>query len=138
MAIDQSAAEILIEDACSVVVLGDAGQVAQVFQNLLANAIRFCHSVPRLHVGVAVRGSMAEFSVRDNGIGIDAQFYERIFVIFQRLHGKDAYPGTGIGLALSKRIVERHDGTIWIESSSADGGTDFRLTIPVADKKVSQ
>jgi light-regulated signal transduction histidine kinase (bacteriophytochrome) len=108
----------------------DAGQFAQLFQNLIANAIKF-HGAqsPQVHVA-AVRGEHAwVFSVRDNGIGIELQYADRIFRMFQRLHSREAYPGTGIGLAICQKIVQRHGGHIWVESQPGQGAT-FSFTIP--------
>jgi PAS domain S-box-containing protein len=111
-------------------VMADSVQLAQLLQNLIGNAIKF-HNGARSHVHVHAAESAEswEFSVRDNGIGIEAEYFERIFVIFQQLHNKSAYPGTGIGLALCKRIVERHGGRIWVESEIGSGSTFF-FTIP--------
>jgi PAS domain S-box-containing protein len=112
------------------VVSADAGQLGQVFQNLIANGIKFRNGDrPELHVGATESEHHWQFSVRDNGIGIEQQYFDRIFVIFQRLHTKGDYPGTGIGLALCKRIVERHGGKIWLESMPNEGSTFF-FTIP--------
>jgi two-component system sensor histidine kinase/response regulator len=108
---------------------GDASQLMQLLQNLLSNAMKFRGPAPpRIHVGCsAVPGGWC-FSVRDNGIGIAPEYAERIFVMFQRLHSRSAYPGTGIGLALCKRIVERHGGRIWVEPAEG-GGSVFRFTL---------
>ena len=111
-------------------VTADPGQLEQLLQNLIGNALKF-HSgqPPRVHVGVRDAGDHWEFSVRDDGIGLDPQYADRIFEIFQRLHAKDEYPGTGIGLAICKKIVERHRGRIWVESEEGKGAT-FYFTIP--------
>jgi len=111
-------------------VRADASQLAQVFQNLIANAIKFRgEAPPRVHVSAREQAGEWIFSVADNGIGIDPQYADRLFVIFQRLHTRDEYPGTGIGLALCRRIVERHGGRIWFESELGKGST-FYFTIP--------
>jgi polar amino acid transport system substrate-binding protein len=110
----------------------DRTQLVQVFQNLIGNAIKFRKSgePPRVHVSSEQQGSEWVFSVQDNGIGIDPQYFDRIFVIFQRLHTRETYPGTGIGLALCKRIAERHGGRIWV-ASEPEKGTVFRFTLPI-------
>lgn len=111
---------------------GDRDQLIRVFQNLVGNAIKFCgENTPRVDVGAEETSDHWRFSVRDNGIGIDPEYAERIFVIFQRLHTRTEYPGTGLGLAITKRIVERHGGRIWLESQLGDGST-FLFTIPKA------
>jgi light-regulated signal transduction histidine kinase (bacteriophytochrome) len=108
----------------------DTSQLTQVFQNLIGNAIKFRGSQPpEVHVEAQRQEGGWQLSVRDNGIGIDPQFAERIFVIFQRLHTHVEYPGTGIGLALCRKVIERHGGTIWLESQPGKGATFF-FTIP--------
>jgi PAS domain S-box-containing protein len=109
------------------VVSGDRLQLVQLFQNLLSNALKFHKpgEPPRLRISARRSGSEWSFSVADNGIGIDPGQLDRIFVIFQRLHGRQEYPGTGIGLALCKRIVERHGGRIWVESEKGKGSVFF-------------
>jgi light-regulated signal transduction histidine kinase (bacteriophytochrome) len=144
--------QLSIEESGSIVtsdalpmVMGDATQLGQLFQNLLGNAIKFRgEGPPRIHIGADYQprqpgvGTPGNgewlFSVRDNGIGIEPQYAERIFVIFQRLHTRDAYPGTGIGLAVCKRIVERHGGRIWVESE-AGGGSTFCFTLPDGQRR---
>ena len=115
-------------------VLAHPTHMAQLLQNLLSNAVKFRgKEPPRVHVSVVRRQDEWVVSVRDHGIGIDPQYHERIFVIFQRLHTRQEYPGTGIGLAICKKIVERHGGRIWVDSVSGQGAT-FSLTIPAADQ----
>jgi PAS domain S-box-containing protein len=113
-------------------VMADETQLGSLFQNLIGNAIKFHgKKPPRIHVGVNKKDEKNwVFSISDNGIGIDPQYFERIFIIFQRLHNREDYPGTGIGLAISKRIIERHGGRIWIESHPETGSTFF-FTLPI-------
>ena len=113
--------------------LADEIQVVQLFQNLLSNAIRFrSDQPPEVHIGAEREGGFWALSVRDNGIGIEPQYAERIFKIFERLHRRDEVPGTGIGLAICARIVQRHGGEIRVDSSPGEGST-FTFTLPAAD-----
>ncbi|MEW6296823.1 MAG: ATP-binding protein [Thermodesulfobacteriota bacterium] len=115
------------------VVTADGGQLRQVFQNLLSNALKFRgQEPPRVHITARQEDARWVFAVRDNGIGIDPQFADRIFVIFQRVHDRARYPGTGIGLAICKKIIERHGGRIWVESEAGRGVT-FYFTLPLRE-----
>jgi PAS domain S-box-containing protein len=111
-------------------ILADDQQLTRVFQNLVGNAIKFRGSrQPEIRVDALREGKRWVFSVRDNGIGIDPEFCDKVFVIFQRLHSRDKYPGTGIGLAISKKIIEQHGGQIWVDSQPGCGST-FYFTMP--------
>jgi light-regulated signal transduction histidine kinase (bacteriophytochrome) len=108
----------------------DEVQLAQLFQNLVGNALKFrAARAPRIHVSVSEMDKFFEVGVRDNGIGIEPQYFERIFMVFQRLHNKGEYPGTGIGLAICKKVVERHGGQIRVESRPGEGSA-FIFTLP--------
>jgi len=128
MAITESDAEIDWEPLPSV--MADPLQLTQLFQNLVGNAVKFRKAGirPRIDIRVIEREWECEFSVRDNGIGIDPKYFERVFQVFQRLHTRADYAGTGIGLAICRKIVERHGGRVWIESQPGQGA-DFRFTI---------
>jgi chemotaxis family two-component system sensor kinase Cph1 len=126
-----------IEDACATVTMGflptvegDATQLRQVFQNLISNALKFHgDATPGIHVSAAPAGCEWRFALTDNGIGIEPRHADRVFEVFKRLHGASAYPGTGMGLAICKRIVERHGGRIWVEPAQG-GGSRFQFTLP--------
>lgn len=119
----------VIDAAPLPMVMGDEGQLIQLFQNLIANAIKFRGDAPpRVAVMAEPHGGEWLFSVRDNGIGIEEKNFARIFQIFQRLHDRDSYPGTGIGLAVCKKIVERLGGRIWLKSE-LNQGTTFYFTL---------
>lgn len=132
-AIDKNGA--LITNDPLPIVMADSTQMLQLFQNLIDNAIKFSGEGPsRVHLSAEKKEYEWIFMVSDNGIGIDSQFNNRIFMIFQRLHSREEYPGTGIGLAICKRIVERHGGQIWVESEPGKGST-FYFTIPAKGEK---
>jgi len=127
-AIEESGTVVTHDDLPTI--MADASQLSRVLQNLIGNAIKFRgEEAPRVHVSAERKGDEWVFSIRDNGIGIDPKDAERIFIIFQRLHDRAEYPGSGMGLALCKRIVERHGGRIWVESEHGRGSTFF-FTVP--------
>ena len=130
--------EVAIAEAKAVIIVealpllpGDQVQLTQLLQNLIGNALKFRseHRQPKVHISAQRAGSDWNISIADNGIGIDAAYADRIFVIFQRLNSRDRYPGTGIGLAICKRVVERHSGKIWFESTPGQS-TTFHVTLP--------
>jgi len=127
-AISESGAQVTHDSLPTVT--ADGRQLVQVFQNLIGNAIKFRRDViPQVHVSARRENNEWVFSVRDSGIGIDQKYTERIFAVFQRLHTRTEYPGTGIGLAICKKIVERHGGRIWFKSKLGEG-TTFNFTVP--------
>ena len=133
-AIEESGAIVTNDDLPPV--LADETQLVMLFQNLIGNAVKFRGPAPpHIHISAKKKENMQEFSVTDNGIGIEPEYREKIFVIFQRLQHRDRYPGTGIGLALCKRIVQRHKGDIWFESTP-DSGTTFFFTLPAISGEV--
>jgi PAS domain S-box-containing protein len=127
--VDETGATLVIQGKLPQV-MADETQLTQLFQNLVGNALKFRgQTPPRVLVEAELQGAEWRFTVEDNGIGIEPQYFERIFVIFQRLHGKEEYPGTGIGLAICKKIVERHGGRIGLDSQPGQG-TTFWFTLP--------
>jgi len=127
VSIKESGAIITYDDLP--VIMADYGQMVQVFQNLIGNAVKFHgEESPRIHISATPKDEEWIFSVKDNGIGIEAQYFTRIFIIFQRLHTGAQYPGTGIGLAICNRIIHRHEGKIWVESEPGKGSV-FYFTI---------
>lgn len=133
VAISQS--QVSIKHEALPIVMGDQTQLIQLFQNLIANAIKFRQSeAPKIEIKSRRQDNNWLISISDNGIGIEAEYFERIFVIFQRLHSRREYPGTGIGLAVCQKIVERHGGNIWLESTLGVG-TTFYLTLSDAQVK---
>ena len=129
--IEESGA-IITQGALPVIVWRET-HAMQVMQNLIGNALKYRRNgqAPIIHVSAESSGKVWQFAVRDNGIGVDAQYHERIFGIFKRLHGNDKYEGTGIGLAICQKVIERNGGKIWIESALNHGST-FYFTCPIA------
>jgi chemotaxis family two-component system sensor kinase Cph1 len=127
--IAESRARITHDDLPTVV--AEPTQLTQLFQNLIGNAVKFRRDgvAPQIHVGCRRDDDHWLFWVKDNGIGIDPQYQDKVFLIFQRLHSREKYPGTGIGLAICKKIVEQHGGRIWIESKAGEGST-FYFSLP--------
>jgi len=125
--IDERSAEVLVGDLPNV--RGDASQLLQLFQNLIANGIKYnTNDRPRIEIAASRTNGEATLTVRDDGIGIAPEYHERIFRIFQRLHSRSEFPGTGVGLALCSRIVERHGGRIWVDSVEGEGAS-FSFTL---------
>jgi light-regulated signal transduction histidine kinase (bacteriophytochrome) len=136
LAIEESGAEVTHDPLPTVT--GDGTQLGMLFQNLVSNAIKFRSPdrPPRIHVEARLADGVWHLAVADNGIGIDPEFVQKVFVIFQRLHTRDAYPGNGIGLAMCKKIVEFHGGTIEVDTSHHPG-TRLAFTMPEADPAVT-
>ncbi|MCE3556243.1 ATP-binding protein, partial [Pseudonocardia sp. RS11V-5] len=133
-AVEETGGEVVIADGLPTVP-GDPSLIQQLLMNLIGNGLKFHRAdvPPLVRVDAVLRGDEWEISVSDNGIGIEPEFVDKIFVIFQRLHGREVYAGTGIGLALAKKIVEFHGGRIWVDHGAADEpGTTFRLTLPMS------
>ncbi|MEH2136362.1 sensor histidine kinase [Nostoc sp.] len=135
IAIAESNATIMRD--CLPTIKADKEQFTRLLQNLIGNAIKYRQEEPpQIHIIATQQDNQWRFAVRDNGIGIEAQYAERIFIIFHRLHTRRQYSGTGLGLAICKKIVERHNGNIWVESELGKGSV-FWFTMPV-DSETSQ
>jgi light-regulated signal transduction histidine kinase (bacteriophytochrome) len=134
--IDETGALVTSSDLPQV--LADETQLTQMFQNLINNGIKFQKKTrtPHIHICAERQNGCWRFSVQDNGIGIEPKYKNKVFLIFQRLHTREEYAGTGIGLALCKRIIDRHGGKIWFDSSP-ERGTTFYFTIPENEKGIS-
>jgi two-component system, sensor histidine kinase and response regulator len=132
--VDESKARVTHDSLPTVI--ADGSQLLQVFQNLIGNALKFRGpDPPAIHVGASKKGREWVFSVADNGIGIAPEFAEQIFVIFKRLHTRAEYPGSGIGLSICKKIIERQGGRIWVESRAGQGST-FKFTLPATMREI--
>ena len=129
LSIEENNAEITYDDLPDI--FADEDQITRVFQNLISNAIKFkkADEIPKIHISAKKEDNEYVFSVSDNSIGMEQEYGDKIFEIFKRLHAIGEYEGTGIGLAIVKRIIERHGGKIWVESSLGKGST-FYFTLP--------
>jgi len=136
VAIQERGAQVTVDDELPVI-HGDEVLIGQLFQNLIANGIKFCRDAPRIHVSAKRVRDTWEFSIRDNGIGIPPDHHQRIFGIFHRLHARHEYPGTGIGLAVCRRVVERHGGRIWVESAPGKGSV-FHFSLPSSSEGIAR
>ncbi len=132
-AVERNEAKVVVQPRLPRV-WGDASQLVQVLQNLVSNALKFKNGPPVVEVSAEQKGGFVEVTVKDNGIGIDPQYFERVFVIFQRLHTRQEFEGNGIGLAICKKIIERHGGRIWIDSQPGQGSA-FHFTLPTEGEK---
>lgn len=132
--IKESKAQIIFSDLP--IIFGKETEIRQLFQNLISNAIKFRKKnlAPEIHITSEERENEFEFAIRDNGIGIEEKYFDRLFVLFQRLHSNDDYPGSGIGLATCRKIVTLHHGRIWVESKPGIGST-FYFTIQKSNKE---
>lgn len=128
--IEEKNAEITSDNLPTV--SADETQMILLIQNLLGNAVKFNKKNPVIHLSSTIKDGTYIIAIKDNGIGIDSQFSEKVFEIYRRLHTKDEYEGTGIGLAICKRIVERHNGKIWVESEVGKGST-FNFSLPATE-----
>lgn len=136
MSIEETKAKITHDEMP--MLMADFNQLVQLFQNLIGNGLKFrSEKPPEINITVKQSGVFAEFAVKDNGIGLDVKHADRIFIIFQRLNSREQFEGTGIGLAICKKIVERHGGTIWVESQPEKGST-FRFTFPLVPDQVTE
>jgi light-regulated signal transduction histidine kinase (bacteriophytochrome) len=128
--IEESGAKV-VSEGLPEKIIADKSQLIQLFSNLISNSIKYAKkdTPPVVNISSKDKGDVWEFCVSDNGIGIEQQYYERIFQVFQRLHGRTAIPGYGLGLSICKRIIERHGGKIWVESKFGEG-TEFFFTLP--------
>lgn len=134
-ALEESGGTMRISDLPTV--QGDRALLVSVFQNLIANGLKFRGpDPPVIEIEAHREGTEWQFACTDNGIGIEADYAERVFVIFQRLHPKEAYPGTGIGLAMSRKIIEHHGGRIWVDTDHV-GGARVRFTLPIPEETQS-
>ncbi|MBI5163504.1 MAG: PAS domain-containing sensor histidine kinase, partial [Magnetospirillum sp.] len=137
---EAAGARVTIATPLPASIAGNHGELVRLFQNLIGNAIKYRlpDRPPAVTISATCHGDAWELAIADNGIGIPAQFAERIFGVFQRLHGRGEYEGTGIGLAVCRKIVEHHGGRIWVESAGAGAGTTFRFTLPAAAPQARQ